>query len=217
MNPDMDCTLIGQLDSPYVRRVAVSAILLDIPYSMHLWSVGADQEKLRRVNPVGRAPAWLEMDGAVLTESAQIVEHFDDLVGPERALMPRDPALRRATRQWLGLLTGLLDKGIAINIERIFNAVPAQSTAWTRRCRAQLDTGLVEAERLCVARGAAPWLVGDAITHADIAFACFLTYLHDSLPLDLAPTPALAARLARLEQLPALRDTYRPFDAPVPA
>ena len=216
MNPDMDYTLIGQLDSPYVRRVAVSAHVLDLPYSMHPWSVGADQEKLRKVNPVGRVPAWLDLDGAVLTESAQIVEHLDDLAGARRALMPTEPAERRAVRQWLGLLTGTLDKGIAINIERIFNGVPAQSTPWTQRCRAQLDGAVAELESQAAVRGDADWLVGAGITHADVAFGCFLTYLHDSLPLDLAPYPALAARRARLEALPPFRATYKPFEAPRP-
>jgi glutathione S-transferase len=81
----------------------------------------------------------------------------------------------------------------------------------------QLGDGLAEVERLCAARGDAPWLVGDAITQADVTLACYLTYLRDALPLDLAPYPALAARLARLAGVPALRDTYKPFDAPVPA
>jgi glutathione S-transferase len=209
-------TLIGQLDSPYVRRVAVTAMLLDIGFERQPWSVGADQAKLRGVNPVGRVPAWIDDDGEVLVESAQIVEHLDDLAGYGRALMPGDVRERFIVRQWLGLLTGVLDKGIAINLERIFNGVPAASTAWTRRCREQLQSGLADLERHCDARGQAEWLVHHRLTPADVAFACFLTYLRDSLPLDLGAYPALAARRERIEALPAFRATYTPFDAPVP-
>jgi glutathione S-transferase len=209
--------LVGQLDSPYVRRVATSALLLGIGFEQRPWSVGADQAQLRGVNPLGRVPAWIREDGEVLVESAQILDYLDDVAGFGSGLMPGGLDERFAVRQWLGLLTGVLDKGIDINIERIFNAVPAQSTAWTRRCREQLDTGLAEVERLCAARGDIEWLAHHHLTQADVTFACFLTYLRDSLPLDLATRPALAARLARLEALEPLRATYKPFDAPVPA
>ena len=209
-------TLIGQLDSPYVRRVAVTAMLLGIAFEREPWSVGADQARVRGVNPVGRVPAWIDDDGEVLVESAQIVEHLDDLAGYGQALMPNELTARRDVREWLGLLTGVLDKGIAINLERIFNGVPARSTPWTQRCGEQLLSGLAELERLCAARGDQEWLVHHRLTPADVAFACFVTYLRDSLPLDLAPWPAIADRLARIEALPEFRATYVPFNAPVP-
>lgn len=207
--------LVGQFDSPYVRRVAVSARLLGIGFEHRPWSVGKDQAQLRGVNPAGRVPVWIEADGVALSESALIVEHLDD-VADAAPLLPVDPVARRAVRQWLGLLTGLLDKGIAIVAERIFQPATMHGSPWTARCRAQMDAAVAEVERLCAARGDAPFLVGDALTQADVTFACFLTYLRDALPLDVAATPALAARLARLEALPELRATYTPFDAPNP-
>lgn len=212
----MTATLVGQLDSPYVRRVAASATLLGIPFEQAPWSVGADQARLREVNPLGRVPAWIDDSGEVLVESGQIVDHLDDLAGYGATLMPGEARERFIVRQWLGLLTGALDKGIAINIERIFNAVPARSTAWTRRCDEQLRSGLAAIEAECAARAGQEWLAHRRITQADVTFACFLTYLRDSLPLDLAPYPAIADRLARIEALPAFVATYKPFDAPRP-
>jgi glutathione S-transferase len=212
-----NATLVGQLDSPYVRRVAVSALLLGIGFEQRPWSVGVDQLRLREVNPLGRVPAWIEADGTVLVESAQIVEHLDDLGGYGRTLMPSGLAERRVVRQWLGLLTGVLDKGIAIVIERVFQPAAMQGSPWTQRCAEQLQSGLAEVERWCAMRRESEWLAHHRLTQADVTFACFLTYLRDALPLDLAATPALAARLARLEALPELRQTYVPFTAPVPA
>jgi glutathione S-transferase len=209
-------TLIGQFDSPYVRRVAVTALLLGIEFQQAPWSVGADQARLRDVNPLGRVPAWIDDGGEVLVDSAQIVDHLDDRAGYGATLMPGEERERFIVRQWLGLLTGALDKGIAINIERIFNAVPARSTAWTQRCRDQLLSGLAAIEKECAARAGDAWLAHRRITQADVAFACFLTYLRDSVPLDLAPYAAIAARLDHLEALPQFRATYTPFDAPVP-
>ena len=212
----MTATLIGQLDSPYVRRVAASAQLLGIAYTQQPWSVGADQARLRQVNPLGRVPAWIDADGEVLVDSAQIVEHLDDLAGYGATLMPGEMRERFIVRQWLGLLTGVLDKGIAIVIERVFQPPEMQGTPWTARCRDQLQSGLAELERECAKRRESEWLAHRRITQADITFACFLTYLRDALPLDLAPYPAIADRLARIEALPALQATYVPFTAPVP-
>jgi len=111
----------------------------------------------------------------------------------------------------------VLDKGIAIVIERIFQPASLQGSPWTQRCREQLQSALAQVERLCAARGDQPWLTHHRLTQADVTFACFLTYLRDALPLDPAPYPAIAARLARLEALEPFRATYTPFDAPVPA
>jgi glutathione S-transferase len=208
-------TLIGQLDSPYVRRVAVSAKLLGFAFEQRPWSVGADQAKLREVNPLGRVPAWIEGDGEVLVESQQIVDRLDDLAGNNRALLPDDPRGRLRTREWLGLLNGVLDKGIAVVIERVFQPEELHGTPWTTRCREQLASGLAEVERRCEAVRDGQWLAYSRISQADVAFACFLTYLRDALPLDLAPYPHTAARLAKIEALPAFRDSYKPFDAPV--
>jgi glutathione S-transferase len=69
-------------------------------------------------------------------------------------------------------------------------------------------------ERACAAAG--EWLVGDALTQADIALVCGLTYAMEAaaFPLD-DVRPALRARHARLAALPACREIYAPFDAPV--
>jgi glutathione S-transferase len=72
-------------------------------------------------------------------------------------------------------------------------------------------------ERACAARADAEWLVGEAITQADVTLACALTYATETvgLPVDEPALPALRARHARLEQLPVFRETYMAFDAPV--
>jgi glutathione S-transferase len=211
----MTAVLVGQLDSPFVRRVAITAALLDIAFELRPWSVGKDQAQLRTVNPAGRVPAWIDSDGAVLTESGLIVDHLDGIAdtGP---LMPPDPAGRREVRQWLGLVAGVLDKGIAIVIERVFQPPALHGSPWTTRCREQLDASLVQLEQRCAARTGLPYLAADTITQADVAFACALTYLRDALPLDLGGLPAIAARRLLLENLPEFAATYTPFTAPTP-
>ena len=208
--------LVGQLDSPFVRRVAVTAGLLGIGFELVPWSVGRDQAKLREVNPLGRVPAWVDADGLVLLESSVICDHLDEFASPGQHLLPRDPGARREVRRWLGLVAGVLDKGIAIVAERIFQPASMHGSPWTTRCRDQLGSALSMLERLCDSRAGQPWLVGNAISQADVAFACALSYLHDAVPLDLDGYPQLAARRARIEGLPEFAATYTPFTAPVP-
>ena len=49
--------LIGQYDSPYVRRVAVSLRILGFAHEHDTRSVFADFDAMRRINPLGRIPS----------------------------------------------------------------------------------------------------------------------------------------------------------------
>lgn len=80
--------LIGMFDSPFVRRVAISLHLLEVPFVHRNWSVGKDFELVRQFNPLGRVPALVLPDGEVLIDSVAILDFIDDTVGPGRALLP---------------------------------------------------------------------------------------------------------------------------------
>jgi glutathione S-transferase len=209
-------TLVGMFDSPYVRRVAVSLEQLQVPFENLPWSVGRDQEKLRTINPLGRVPVLLLPSGEALIESAIILDYLDEQAGPERRLLPAAGAPRRAVQDWLALITGTLDKGIQIAYERIFKPAEKQHEPWLQRCREQTKGGLLELDRRCAERGEAPWLCGEAISQADISLACFVTYLRDSVQVNLDWSPALRDRVARLESLPVFAKYYLPFDPPKP-
>jgi glutathione S-transferase len=210
-------TLIGMFDSPYVRRVAVSLEQLGMPFENLPWSVGRDQEKLRTLNPLGRVPVLVLPSGEVLIESSIILDYLDEQAGPERRLLPAAGAPRRVVQDWLALITGTLDKGIQIAYERIFKPAEKQHEPWLQRCREQTKGGLLELDRRCAERGDAPWLCGDAISQADISLACFVTYLRDSVQVNLDWSPSLRDRVARLESLPLFSRYYLPFDPPKPA
>jgi glutathione S-transferase len=208
--------LIGMYDSSYTRRVAIAMALYGIEFEHRAWSVGRDFDRIREYNPLGRAPTLVLDDGEVLTESAMMLDYLDDLVGPQRALMPATGLARRDAQRLVALATGAIDKAVLIVLERIFRPVEMHSELWLTRCRVQVEGALHELEKACVARAGQDWLVGDAMSHADIAVACFTTHLCEALPLDLAPWPALRAHVDRCEALPVFRQHYIPFDAPVP-
>src|SRR3546814_2976325 len=89
--------LVGQFDSPFVRRVAISLRVLGFTYEHDKRSVFGDFDSMRRTNPPGRLPSLVLEDGTVLIDSAAILDWLDEKVGPERALIPpAGPARQRA-------------------------------------------------------------------------------------------------------------------------
>ena len=87
--------LIGQYDSPFVRRVAVAMQMLGIAYDHWPWSTFGDADKVAQYNPLIRVPTLVLDDGEVLIESAAILDYLNELAGPERALIPPSGAARR--------------------------------------------------------------------------------------------------------------------------
>ena len=62
--------LIGMLDSPYVRRVAVSLRFMDLPFSHEAVSVFRHYEQFSAINPVVKAPTLVTDDGVTLMDSS---------------------------------------------------------------------------------------------------------------------------------------------------
>jgi glutathione S-transferase len=73
--------LVGQLDSPFVRRVAVSMTLLGVLFERDRSSVFGNFEDVRRINPLGRVPALVLDDGTVVVDSSAILDWLDGEVG----------------------------------------------------------------------------------------------------------------------------------------
>ena len=91
--------LIGQYDSPFVRRVGITLRLYELPFDHKPWSVFGDFEKIRPYNPLLRVPTLVLGDGTALIDSASILDYLDGQVPEARALFPRqEPARHRALR-----------------------------------------------------------------------------------------------------------------------
>ena len=102
--------LVGQYDSPYTRRVAVSLGLLGFRFEHDTRSVFGDFDSMRTTNPLGRIPSLILPDGTTLIDSAAILDWLDQTVGPERALLPSGGLARRQALQRIALATGTIDK-----------------------------------------------------------------------------------------------------------
>jgi len=199
--------LVGQYDSPYVRRVAISLTLLGLPFTRNTISVFADADEMRRINPVVRIPSLILDDGEVLIDSAAILDHVDETVGQERALLPPRGAERRQALRIVALATGAVDKAGAVVYERLLRPAEKRYAPWTERCQDQLAGALGALEAL----PRSPWLSGARLLQPDITVAVMLGYLRLRLP-DALP----AGRYPGLERLSAACEALPPFTATRP-
>ena len=201
--------LIGQYDSPFVRRVGIALTLYGIGFEHRPWSVFADGEKVRALNPLMRVPVLILPDGTTLTDSHMMLDYLDNLV--EAPLFPRiEPARHRALRV-AALACGLAEKAVSLFYERRLHGTP--SPVWQDRCRAQIGSVLAALE---AERPAARWWFGDHMTHADIALACALRFATEAHPglIDLTDRPKLATHAAQAEALEVFQRICQPFVAP---
>src|SRR6187397_2145144 len=87
--------LIGQYDSPFVRRVALALRFYGLPFEQRPWSTFGDADKLAAFNPLRRVPTLLLDGGEVLIESTAMLDYLDELVSLiyERVLRKEQLAL----------------------------------------------------------------------------------------------------------------------------
>lgn len=205
--------LIGQYDSAFVRRVGIALRLYGLPFDHRPWSVFGDAQMLMQVNPLGGVPVLLGDDHEALADSKTILDHLDRMVPPERRLWPADPDQAFEARRITALVTGLADRFVSLFYERRLH--DDASPVLVQRREAQIVATLTALEKI---RAEAPgeWLFGTGLGHADIALACVIRHLRESLPdlFDPQALPALAAHAARAEALAVFQEISQPFIAP---
>jgi glutathione S-transferase len=205
--------LIGQYDSPFVRRVAIALRLYGLPFEHRPWSTFSDGDKIAPFNPLRRVPTLVLDDAEALIESTAILDYLDEFVGPEKAMIASRGAERRYALKICALATGLGDKSVSLVYERVLRKDALK--LWVERCEAQIS-GVLEVLEAARAATATPFWFGDRISHADIAVACVLRFTHEAHPqlFEAAYYPALAAHAARCEALPPFREIVQPLIPP---
>ena len=204
--------LIGQYDSPFVRRVAIAMRLYGIGFEHKPRSTFGDADKIAPYNPLRRVPTLVLDNGEALIESTAILDYLDELVGPEKAMMAERGDLRRRQLRICALGSGLADKAVSLIYERVLRK--EQLALWVERCQTQIGgvLAMLEQER---AAAASPYWFGDRIGHADIMVACALRFVGEAHPaLFDARYPALQAHAARCEALPPFQEILQRLDPP---
>ena len=194
--------LIGMLDSPYVRRTAISLRLLGVPFEHRAVSVFSTFEEFQAINPVVKAPSLICDDGTVLMDSNLILDYAEALADSGRSLMPTHIVERQQTLRITGLALAACEKSVQIVYEQELRPPEKQYAWWLDRIRGQLLAayGALEIE----VRTNPLAVTSKSITQAGVTTAVVWQFTQMMLPhiVDAASCPALQAHGARAEQLP---------------
>jgi glutathione S-transferase len=195
--------LIGHLDSPFVRRVAVTMNFYGLAFQRNPLSVFGNFEAMLALNPLGKVPALMLDDNEVLIDSRAIVDYLDGLVAPGKRLVPADEPNRHRVMRIEAVALGLAEKSVERSVELYRRAPDKRDPAWLERVERQIVSALDWLEVLAPS----PWLHGAHITRADLTAAIAYTFLaenHGSF-LDARPHPELAAHCRRCEALDEMK------------
>jgi glutathione S-transferase len=202
--------LIGQYDSPFVRRVGIALTLYGLDFEHRPWSAFGDADKIKAFNPLIRVPTLVLASGETLIESYCILDHLDSLVAPDRVMLPASGPARRQALRITSLATGVAEKAVSLFYElRMHSTV---SDVFVKRCRLQIAAAMEALETDHAGRTSDYWF-GDRISHADVAIAAMLRFIADAHPglIAMDAFPALSAHAARLEALPVFQAISQPF------
>ena len=130
--------LIGMLDSPYVRRVAISLDSLGVPFDHEPVSVFSNFEEFRKINPVVKAPTLICDDGEVIMDSSLIIQFFDGGMSQKRSLWSADAKIRQHEFSAVSLALAACDKSVQIVYERKLRPKEAQYEPWMERVTGQV-------------------------------------------------------------------------------
>jgi glutathione S-transferase len=195
--------LIGMLDSPYVRRVAISLRLLGLPFEHAAISVFRGFDAFQQINPVVKAPTLVCDDGTRLMDSTLMLQYAEVLAG--RSLLPAEPAALLHELRLIGLALAACEKTAQIVYERGLRPAEKQHAPWVERVSGQLQAAYRELETELARR---PLDVGETdIGQAAITVGVAWTFTQCLLPevVPAAGCPDLAAHAAAAEALAVFR------------
>jgi glutathione S-transferase len=195
--------LIGMLDSPYVRRVAIALIVAGTPFKHRPISLFRHIDQFSKLNPLLKAPTLVADEGTALMDSSVILDYLAGLDPRIAALTPSHvPARLRASRA-TGLALTVMEKAVQRHYERMLRPAEKRHEPWIERVMSQLTGGLNALNAELPGSG---WIGGE-LGLADISVACAFGFI-EGVVADLVETsryPNLAAFSARAEALPAFR------------
>jgi glutathione S-transferase len=195
--------LIGMLDSPYVRRVAIALIVAGTPFKHRPISLFRHIDQFSKLNPLLKAPTLVADEGTALMDSSVILDYLAALDPRIAALTPSHvPARLRASRA-TGLALTVMEKAVQRHYERMLRPAEKRHEPWIERVMSQLTGGLNALNAELPGSG---WIGGE-LGLADISVACAFGFI-EGVVADIVETsryPNLAAFSARAEALPAFR------------
>jgi len=196
--------LIGMLDSPYVRRVAISLRLLGLRFEHHPLSVFQTFPQFQQINPAVKAPTLVCDDGEVLMDSTLILEYAEAVARP-RTLRPTDLQSLQRDLRLTGLALAACEKSGQIVYERGLRPAEKVHQPWIDRVTTQL-LGAYNALEQDLGRQSID-ATRASIRQAGVSVAVAWTFTQQTLPevVQAAVFPRLAAFSAIAEALPEFK------------
>lgn len=193
--------LVGQFDSPFVRRVAIALHHYGLPFERRVLSVFKDFDDMLSVNPLGKVPSLVLDDGETLFESRAIIDYLDGIAEPEKRLAPTEEPDRRRVLKIEAVGIGLAEKVYERGIEVGRRSPGTSDPTWCAR----LERQIVSAADWLEAQAPSPWFHSDGLSRADLAVAVAMQYLARVVPAldDPQIRPNLLAHRKHCEALPA--------------
>lgn len=196
--------LLGTLDSPYVRRVAISLEYYGIQYRHKPISVFDSFDDFAKINPVVQAPTVVLDDGRVLLESSLILDYFERQHHTMRHLLPHEPQKQTRAMRIIGLALAACEKTCQIVYERKLRPLDKQYVPWVDRVTTQLLAAFRELEYEIYSP---PRATNDSIDQTGITVAVAWSFSRRMLE-DIVMEekfPKTTDYVARIESLPVFR------------
>lgn len=175
--------LFAHLGIPYERRTVDVADRSNRP------------ELLGGLNPALRVPTLVLDDGRPLAESGAILWYFGD----GTRFVPNDPYERAQVLQWM--FFEQYDHEPAIAVVRFWLRYSGRPEEFTDRVEERTAAGYRALDALERGLDGRSWLVGDAMTLADIALYAY-THVANEGGFDLGRYPGIRTWLARVASEP---------------
>ena len=172
--------LIGMLDSPYVRRVAISLQLLGLRFEHQSLSVFSTFAQFQKINPVVKAPSLICDDGEVLMDSTLILELAEALAAPRKSLLPAGTTERQHALRVMGLALAACEKSVQIVYERNLRPAEKLHQPWVARVAGQLLAACAGLESELARRPLA--CSSAAINQAGVSAAVAWHFIQQMLP-----------------------------------
>jgi glutathione S-transferase len=205
--------LIGQFDSPFVRRVGLALTRYGMAFEHLPYGSFGDSDRFAQLNPLRRVPTLVLDSGEALIDSYAILDYLDEAHGRDRALIAASGPERRVALRRCAIATGVADKAVSFFYARTF--APSLDPAFVARSEGQIRDGVALLDRECAARGR-DWWFGEAPGHDDNTAACVARFVSEAYAhlVTLADYPALADHSARAEAREEFKAICQPFIPP---
>lgn len=196
--------LVGMLDSPYVRRVAIALERYGVEFEHQPLSVFGDFDAFARINPVVKAPSLELDDGTLLLDSTLILDYFEAIADEAHKLLPRDNAQLAAALRMTGFALAASEKAVQYVYEHKLRPTEKRHQPWVERVTRQLAAACAALNGL-LAGNAYP--ATKVISQPEITSAVAWTFIQSMIPevINAADYPHLNALTQWAETTAAFR------------